>query len=179
MAIVPETKDWTWVLTKACPDCGFDPASVEDAGIGERLRANVATWRPLLAHPSARTRPDDSTWSATEYACHVRDVYRLFATRLQLMLDEDAPTFANWDQDETAVAERYDLQDPADVVDDLEPLGERLAAAFDAVRGGQWSRTGTRSDGARFTVASFGRYLLHDPEHHVWDVRQGYSRLDA
>ena len=29
------------------------------------------------------------------------------------MLDQDEPTFANWDQDEAALAARYDLQDPA------------------------------------------------------------------
>jgi hypothetical protein len=29
---------------------------------------------------------------------------------------------------------------------------------------------GFRSDGAQFTVESFGRYLLHDPIHHLWDV---------
>jgi hypothetical protein len=42
---------------------------------------------------------------------------------------------------------------------------------------GAWDRTGTRSDGARFTVASLGRYLLHDPVHHVGDVEAGYGRL--
>ena len=31
------------------------------------------------------------------------------------MLTQDAPTFANWDQDETAVADRYGEQDPATV----------------------------------------------------------------
>jgi len=45
-----------------------------------------------------------------------------------------------------------------------------MAAAFDAVRGAQWERTGVRSDGAFFTVDSFARYFLHDIEHHLWDV---------
>jgi hypothetical protein len=26
-AITPDTKDWTWVLERACPECGFDPAA--------------------------------------------------------------------------------------------------------------------------------------------------------
>jgi hypothetical protein len=38
------------------------------------------------------------------------------------------------------------------------------------VTGGQWQRTGVRSDGALFTVETFGRYLVHDPTHHLWDV---------
>ncbi len=28
-----------------------------------------------------------------------------------------------------------------------------------------------------FTVETFGRYLVHDPVHHVWDVEQGYATL--
>jgi hypothetical protein len=49
-----------------------------------------------------------------------------------------------------------------------------LAERFDAVTAGEWLRTGLRSDGARFTVESFGRYLLHDPIHHLWDVSRTY-----
>jgi hypothetical protein len=86
------------------------------------------------------------------------------------MLTDDAPGFANWDQDVTAVAERYDLQDPAVVAVELAQASEDMAAAFDAVRGEEWERTGVRSDGAQFTVDSFARYFLHDIEHHVWDV---------
>ena len=26
--IDPDTKDWTWVLDRPCPECGFDPARV-------------------------------------------------------------------------------------------------------------------------------------------------------
>ena len=40
------------------------------------------------------------------------------AGRLDLMLTQTDPHFENWDQDATAVAERYDLADPA-VVEDL------------------------------------------------------------
>jgi hypothetical protein len=39
----------------------------------------------------------------------------------------------------------------------------------------QWLRTGTRSDGARFTVESFARYLIHDPVHHLHDVTTDLS----
>jgi hypothetical protein len=30
--------------------------------------------------------------------------------------------------------------------------------------------TQRRGDGARFTVESFARYLVHDPVHHLFDV---------
>ena len=45
-----------------------------------------------------------------------------------------------------------------------------IAAHFDSLAPGQWQRTGSRSDGAHFTVESFARYFIHDPVHHLWDV---------
>lgn len=100
----------------------------------------------------------------------MRDVCRLYDERLQLMLTEDGPHYANWDQDATAVEERYNEQDPQQVADELHAAAERLAAAFEKVSGEQWDRTGYRSDGAEFTVDSFARYFVHDPIHHLYDV---------
>ena len=110
------------------------------------------------------------TWSPLEYACHVRDVFELFARRLQLMLDHEDPLFDNWDQDETALASRYREQEPSRVAADTVAAGRSLADRFDSLDEAQWGRTGRRSDGADFTVDSFARYLLHDPVHHLHDV---------
>lgn len=168
--IVPDTKDWTWVLRQACPECGFDSSTVDREQVATMLRNNAAVWREVLSGPDVRVRPAADTWSPLEYACHVRDVCVLFDERLVLMLTQDAPRYPNWDQDETAVAERYGEQDPARVVDDLSAAAEQLAARFERVDGDQWERTGLRSDGSQFTVDSFSRYLLHDLIHHRYDV---------
>jgi Mycothiol maleylpyruvate isomerase N-terminal domain len=118
MALVPDTKDWTWVLRRPCPE------------------------------------------------------------RLRLMLTVDDPRYPDWDQDATAVADRYGEQDPADVAVALAGAADQLASRFASVSDEQWSRTGTRSDGARFTVESFARYLIHDPIHHLYDVT-GHRHGDA
>jgi hypothetical protein len=168
--IEPDQKDWTWVLDETCHECGFDTRSIAATDVPALVRENAAVWPGVLARPGATQRPDDSTWSPLEYGCHVRDVYRLFAVRLKLMLSSDDPLFANWDQDETAVAERYGEQDPATVAAEIVAAGEAIAADFEAVQGDQWQRTGRRSDGAAFTVDSFARYFVHDSVHHVHDV---------
>jgi len=168
--IVPDTKDWTWVLDRACPECGFDTRSVGRDDVPAVLRANCEQWPRVLAGEDVDIRPRDDMWSPLEYACHVRDVFGLYDRRLLLMLSEDDPTFPNWDQDETALAERYADQDPARVAADLVAAGQVLADRFATVRGDQWQRTGTRSDGAHFTVDTFARYLVHDPVHHLYDV---------
>ncbi len=170
MTIAPETKDWTWTIGERCPDCGYDGPSVDVAHTGEAIRALIDPFCDVLAGPDAATRPDDSTWSPLEYACHVRDVFRLYEYRLGLMLTEDNPKYPNWDQDATAISERYDLQDPANVARELAAAGHSLADAFDAVKGDQWQRTGVRSDDRNFTIATFATYMVHDPFHHLWDV---------
>ncbi|MDV7263561.1 DinB family protein, partial [Rhodococcus oxybenzonivorans] len=73
MAITPDTKNWTWVLERACPDCGFDSAEVRYTDIPDLVRANAAAWVPVLERPDVAVRPDEGTWSALEYAAHVRD----------------------------------------------------------------------------------------------------------
>jgi len=117
-------------------------------------------------------RPDANTWSPLEYAAHVRDVYRLGQVRIGLMLAEDDPIYPNWDQDATAVEERYGEQDPAAVSRELLEAAAALSDDLDRVTGKEWARPGRRSDGARFTVGSFAKYVVHDPVHHLWDVRQ-------
>ena len=87
MPIVPDTKNWTWVLERRCPDCGFDASSVAFRDIPALTRQNARDWMPVLERADVRDRPDDATWSALEYAAHTRDVFRIFTRRLRLMLD--------------------------------------------------------------------------------------------
>lgn len=172
MPIEPDTKDWTWVVERRCPECGFDASALDPAQVGQMVRDTAAAWLEVLARPEGelRGRPSDDRWSPLEYACHVRDVLRIYDQRLALMLTEDGPHFANWDQDATAVDDRYNDQGPAEVGRALASAAGPLADRFDGVAGDAWQRTGHRSDGATFTVDTFARYFIHDPVHHLVDV---------
>lgn len=171
--IAPDLKDWTWVIDRPCPECGHVAADVDPLQLGALLRDNAAVWRDVLAGGDVARRPSPTTWSPLEYGCHVRDVHRTMLGRVTLMLTEDHPTFADWDQDATAVAERYGEQDPAAVAVELTAASEEVAATYDAVPEGAWQRPGLRSNGSRFTVESLGRYHLHDAVHHLRDVGRG------
>ena len=100
----------------------------------------------------------------------MRDVFHRYEGRLELMLTEADPLFPDWDQDRTAVEDRYGEQDPATVAVELGEAAGVLADHFVDVSGDEWHRTGARDDGSRFTIATFARYLVHDPIHHLYDV---------
>ena len=171
MPISPDVKDWTWVLARPCPECQFDASVTSPGDVSTIIRSNASTWMSVLGRSNVARRPDDSTWSPGEYAAHVRDVLRIAALRLALMVSTDSPVFVDWNQDQTAIQERYFEQDPATVGKELLLAAAGLAGALDELAPDDWSLTGRRSDGAFFTVAAFAKYIAHDVEHHRNDVR--------
>ncbi len=170
MTIEPDTKDWTWVLDRACSECSFDAGEIELGDLADLVRRNAVDWLPVLRRADASVRPRAGVWSPLEYACHVRDVHRVFRERVQLMLDHDDPSFPNWDQDRTAVESDYRSQSAVLVAAELVEAAEGAAGVYASVSGEQWQRTGSRSNGSVFTVGSLGRYHLHDAVHHLVDV---------
>ncbi len=169
--IPPDTKDWTWTLERTCPECGFTAHEVHPGDVASRALALTAPWGEVLARPEVRDRPAPSVWSPLEYACHVRDVCRVITERVTLMLRAESPQFANWDQDVTAVEQRYHAQDPQTVARELDAAAAEVSAAFGRIEGEQWQRRGFRSDGAEFSVTTLGQYFLHDLAHHLVDVK--------
>jgi DinB superfamily len=177
VTITPDTKDWTWVLEGRCEECGLDAPALDPSEVPGLLRDVAATFAVVLADgEAARERPNPTTWSALEYACHVRDVCRRFEARLRLMLVLDDPVFDNWDQDAAAVQDAYDGQNPARVALEVTEAAARLADAIAGVPAEAWQRPGRRSDGVAFTVTTLTRYVAHDVVHHAHDVTKGRDR---
>lgn len=88
MAIAPDGEDWTWVIERACPECGFDSSVVDYEQIPELVHDNAVRWGQVLRRKGVDVRP--KTWSALEYAAHVRDVFRTFESRVRSMVERDA-----------------------------------------------------------------------------------------
>jgi hypothetical protein len=169
-AITPDEKNWTWVLERQCEECGFDASTFDPVHTAAALRDQVRRWTSVLEREDVRARPRPGVWSPLEYSCHVRDVFRKFDERLKLMLETVDPAFENWDQDATAIEDRYEMQNPESVAQELNEAGLSLATHFESVNQDQWMRRGFRSDGSVFTVGSIAKYLMHDPVHHLCDV---------
>ena len=48
MTIEPDTKDWTWVLDRPCPECGFDAPGLDRDRIPQAIRDNATLWEVVL-----------------------------------------------------------------------------------------------------------------------------------
>jgi len=168
--------DWTWVLERPCDECEYDAHALSRKELPGRIRAVGGAWRQLLGYGPAVERlsdGDDRTWTPLQYGCHVRDVFKIFEKRARTMLKKrKPPTFKDWDQEEEAIKGDYAGQDPAKVAYDLATNAGKFADLLDRVDGDEWTKEGTRSDGASFTVESLARYMLHDVEHHLWDAQE-------
>lgn len=174
----PDDKDWTWVVERRCPDCGFAAGEVAATRIPSTIEELTAPWLEVLAKRTSGVRPAPAVWSPLEYGCHVRDVCRLFTIRLRRMLSETGPRFDEWDQNAAAVAANYAGQNAGAVTREIVMAAGRLAGLYTTVADDAWTRTGTRSDGGAFTVLTLGQYGLHDMAHHLVDVGVSLADLD-
>ena len=71
MPIVPDHKNWTWVLDGLCTGLRATTRAATVHGVGrmaEHIRANADAWPAPLAHPHATLRPTDDQWSTRRRA---------------------------------------------------------------------------------------------------------------
>src|SRR5258708_12506024 len=78
VTIVPDTKDWTWVLERPCPECGLDTQGFSREAVAGMIRANAEAWQDVLAGSGpGHLRPPPSPLAppALPYCSHVPDVH--------------------------------------------------------------------------------------------------------
>ena len=163
-----------------CDECGFvyedlAPADVPAAvrSFAKRYRAPLSRFLPNEDGDSlVRRRPAPDTWSALEYAAHVRDVFGWYDEWIKQSLAEDRPVLEGPGRDEAAVDRRYNEDDPAAVADALAANAERLASTIEAVSDDGWDRVGIRRDEER-SVLFTARRAVHEGSHHLLDIGRG------
>jgi hypothetical protein len=160
-----------------CEECQFDydalgPSAVPGTlrSLGGRFAMRVSNERSdATLGLTIRTRPSPRTWSALEYACHVRDVFLVLRERLYLTLVEERPSFARMHHEERASLARYAAEESADVARELKVAAEMLAWAFEGLDEAQWQRHCLYNATER-TVLWLGRHGVHEGEHHLRDI---------
>lgn len=169
---------WQWARaqTDQCPQCGLQPGALEHASLGRQLTAQAESWRTFLMSADdtyLRTNPAPGVFSPIQYGAHVRDIQRVYADRILLMLEEENPVFPQFNPDEEAW-NGYNQLDRVALADDIEAQAQRLAGILEQLQPEDWSRTMTRDGGGdgvyQFTVAGLASYAVHESHHHLLDA---------
>jgi S-DNA-T family DNA segregation ATPase FtsK/SpoIIIE len=157
-----------------CADCGY-VYDISAGALPARLHSYRARFADALAgypHAVLRARPDQRTWSALEYTCHVRDVLLVQRDRLYVALVADDPTWPPMYRDERVHLARYNEQDPATVVEQLGVAATLAAHAFTGLDADQLARRFVYHYPAptEHDVLWLGQNVVHEAEHHLHDV---------
>lgn len=168
-----------------CDACRFVYDDLELDDVPAMLRSYPARYtaalRMAVDRGLERRRPRPETWSALEYACHVRDMLQVQLGRLELALHEERPVFTPMGRDERAVRERYNEQDVTTVLTDLDDAANTLASVFEGFDDPQWRRTGVYSwpETADRSLAWVARHTVHEAMHHLDDITRGLEQLET
>ena len=173
-----------------CLECGFEVSAVSAGNAEQTIRSLGPRYQAALRSGSSndpsdarlRARPEPDTWSALEYAAHMRDVVALWGWALHRTLSDDTPELPAADPglpNRVAAEADYNRQDPATVERELSANAERMARKVGTVSAEQWLRT------ARFGEVEINplwivRKVAHEGHHHLLDIEKslGADRSD-
>jgi len=169
-------------MTERCAECGY-VYDVAASALSSRLAGVAARYEKALdgrTDAVLRARPDPTTWSALEYTCHIRDVLLVQRDRLYVALVADDATWPPMYRDARPRLARYNQQDPAAVLRQLDVAGELAADAFADLDAAQLARTFTYNypEPATHDVLWLGRHAIHEAEHHLADVHRVLADVD-
>lgn len=167
-------------MSPTCEECGFDHEGLSAAELPAAVRSFARRYRAPLSRflpgedgdALIRQRPAPDTWSALEYAAHVRDVFAAYERWIRLCLEEDRPVLGGPSADALATERAYNDDDPAAVAEALAANAERLAATVESVPDDGWDRIGLRGDEER-SVLFTARRAVHEGHHHLLDIGRG------
>lgn len=163
-----------------CEECGFDYEALDPSAVPAAIRSFARRYRAPLTRflpgedgdSLVRERPEPGTWSALEYASHIRDVFSNYAGWIELTIAEDRPLLEGPGPEALAELRHYNDDDPAGVADAVATNAERLAAVVETVPDDGWERVGLRGDQERSVLLS-ARRAVHEGSHHLLDIGRG------
>ena len=164
----------------SCAECGFSfeelpaaeiPAVIRHAAREVRERLGSALGTPDGV-PLLRTRPDPITWSALEYAAHVRDVFLTQHGRLYHALVVETPELPAMHRDERVVLGHYNEEDPATTATELTMAADMFSRLAQRLSPTQWARRCiyANPEPTERDLLWVGRRTAHEAVHHLHDI---------
>lgn len=108
----------------------------------------------------------DGGWGVIEVLPHLRDWEAIYMERARMIVDEDNPHIAGYDDSLWPIERDYRGQDPEQVFDEFQALRAEHVSYLKALAADAWSRTGEHSLWGQTTLHWMENYISdHDHEH--------------
>lgn len=119
-----------------------------------------------LTDGQLRTPEAPGRWSVLQIVQHLADTELVYGYRLRNVLAADEPEVAAYDQDAWCDRLRYNDEDLADALDELEVLRRRNLRLLARLRDDEWERVGRHAERGPESVRQMVRLLAaHDLAH--------------
>lgn len=163
-----------------CAECGFVYEDLPADDIAGVVRHAAREIRERLGDAFGqvdglerlRTRPQPATWSALEYAGHVRDVFLTQHGRLYHGLVVDTPEFPPMHRDERVVLGAYNEEDPATTGTEVTMGADLFARLVTRLSTEQWARhcIYANPEPRERELIWVARHTAHEVLHHLGDI---------
>jgi len=124
-----------------------------------------------VPHEVLRRKPAPEKWSMLEIACHLRDVEQLFLERHAKMANHDRPALRMINQDELAVALKYNEDDPGAAMREFRALRTQTTALLSALAHQSWQRIGLHPKRGEFSIAVQAEIHVNHDANHLNQIR--------
>jgi hypothetical protein len=140
----------------------------------ERIRASAAGVRRAVdgaSRPRLDRAPRDGEWSALETLTHVRDVIvHVYGLRIRRLLYEDAPVFADFDEEGYRRASLARGEAAAHLLETIVGEHEQLARLLETLPDAAWAREGRHPSLGAMSIEFLARRIGEHAEEHAAQI---------
>lgn len=148
----------------------------------ETLRSLVPALRAAtdgLTDEHLRTPEAPGKWSVLQIVQHLADTELVYGYRLRNVLAADEPEIAAYDQDAWCDRLRYNDEDLADALDELDVLRRRNLRLLERLRADEWERGGQHEERGRESVRQMVRLLAAHDLAHLGQIERAKRAIGA
>ena len=124
-----------------------------------------------LSEDALGWRPSPEEWSIKEVCCHLRDSFEIDGERIRLMLSEDEPFLAAYDQEALARERDYQNESMPLVLAALRAFSGGLAYLLENLGEEEWQRTGQHEERGPISIAQYAQLLADHARQHLEQIR--------
>src|SRR5262245_5133551 len=150
--------------------------SPEHRAILDRIRSSAGIVRDAVeaAPPSQfRQPPREGEWSALETLTHLRDVVvHVYGLRIRRLLYEEAPVFADFDEESFRRASLARGEAIADLLDTIVAEHDQLARLLQTLPDSDWSRQGRHPSLGVMSIDFLARRVGEHGEEHAAQIAE-------